>query len=226
MNQELTSNTSSDFTVNSTTGEAFISQRKLAELLNVSKSTISSWVSRAVNTDTSQGLTPEIMQSAVQYYALDCASPTMEAKELLKKIATAGAKAYLYREAGYTLNAVAEPKQELTLTESLKAMVAVSEAMDAFKAKQALMQKEIDEKASKEALAKLQRSFEGNQCPRGYLPKYKLAAHFDLPVSYFTDEFLGSVQQVTYPFSSGMGGLRTAVAYKLTDVMDLLGITE
>ena len=225
MNQELTSNTSSDFTVNPTTGEAFISRARLAVLLNVSPNTLKSHILRRGEADLNQPLTAESMQSCAAYFAYESSVKTPEAKAFLNKLLEAGAKAYIYHEAGYQISA-SEPKQELTLTESLKAMVAVSEAMDAFKAKQALMQKEIDEKATKEALAKLQRSFEGNQCPRGYLPKYKLATYFDLPVTHFTDEFLGSVCQVTYPFSSGMGGLRTAVAYKLTDVMDLLGITE
>ena len=226
MNQELTSNTSSDFTVNSATGEAFISQRKLAIELGIHHSSLQTHLAtRHPNVLISEGIPSNILQETATYFAYKSKAANATAEAFVTKLMEAGAKAYIYHQAGYQISAV-EPKKELTLTESLKAMVAVSEAMDAFKAKQALMQKEIDEKASKEALAKLQRSFEGNQCPRGYLPKYKLAAYFDLPVSYFTDEFLGSVQQVTYPFSSGMGGLRTAVAYKLTDVMDLLGITE
>ena len=226
MNQEITSNTSSDFTVNSTTGEAFISQRKLAIELGIHHSSLQTHLAtRHPNVLFSEGIPASILQETATYFAYKSKAANPTAESFVQKLMEAGAKAYIYHEAGYRISAN-EPKQELTLTESLKAMVAVSEAMDAFKAKQALMQKEIDEKASKEALAKLQRSFEGNQCPRGYLPKYKLATYFDLPVSYFTDEFLGSVQQVTYPFSSGMGGLRTAIAYKLTDVMDLLGITE
>ena len=225
MNQEITSNTSSDFTVNSATGDAFISRAKAAEILGIPVSTLKDWILKnpaAYSFNENNQLDGKSLQKLAMS---GVAKGYEKSAQFLEMTAEAGVKAYLYHQAGYQINAV-EPKQELTLTESLKAMVAVSEAMDAFKAKQALMQKEIDEKASKEALAKLQRSFEGNQCPRGYLPKYKLAAYFDLPVSYFTDEFLGSVQQVTYPFSSGMGGLRTAVAYKLTDVMDLLGITE
>lgn len=222
---ELTLNTQMDFTVNSTTGEAFISRAKAAEILNVPVRTLGDVINRRDITAANQPLNSEMLQYAAEYFAFDYKNPTTEARELLRKLSTAGAKAYIYHEAGYQISAV-EPKKELTLTESLKAMVAVSEAMDSFKAKQAAMQKEIDEKASKEALAKLQRTFEGNQCPRGYLPKYKLAIHFELPISHFTDEFLGSVQQIEYPFSSGMGGLRTAVAYRVTDVMDLLGITE
>lgn len=104
-NQISTIASNADFKVNMQTGEAYISQRKLAELLNVSKSAISGYISRAVKDDTSQGLTAEIMQSCVQYYALDCANPTEEAKELLRKIATAGAKAYLYHKAGYSVSA-------------------------------------------------------------------------------------------------------------------------
>lgn len=115
-----------DITVNIKTGEAFISQRKLAELLNVSKSAISSYISRAVKEDTSQGLTAEIMQSCVQYYALDCANPTEEAKQLLRKIATAGTKAYLYQEAGLTMSAV-QQQRPLTQLEAFKELVRLEE---------------------------------------------------------------------------------------------------
>ena len=110
-----TSTECSDIAVNTKTGEAFISQRKLAELLNVSKSTISSYISRVVKDDTSHGLTSEMMQSCVQHYALNCANPPEEAKQLLRELATAGAKAYLYHEAGYVVSAA--PIRQVALPE-------------------------------------------------------------------------------------------------------------
>ena len=74
----ITDNT--DFKVNTATGEAFISQRKTAELLGVSKSAISSWISRAVKADTSQGLTADLFAECGQYFALDSSVAASEAK--------------------------------------------------------------------------------------------------------------------------------------------------
>ena len=91
-----------DFKVNSQTGEAFISIRKTAELLGIAKSTLFDHISRTVNSDTKQGLTPEMLQISAQYYAL---SGKQEAIELLAKLAEAGAKAFIYHEAGYQVSA-------------------------------------------------------------------------------------------------------------------------
>lgn len=58
-----------DFTI-LTNGEAFISQRKAAELCGMANTTIQSFIkSRAANVDTKQGLTPDLLQKVVQYYA-------------------------------------------------------------------------------------------------------------------------------------------------------------
>jgi hypothetical protein len=93
-------------------GEAFISQRKAAELLGVANTSLQYYLenilSRAGNYDTSQGLSSEIFGFTVQYYALDARTPTGEARALLKQITTAGTKAYLYHLAGYTMNATSE----------------------------------------------------------------------------------------------------------------------
>ena len=57
---------SGDFTVDEDTGEAFISFRKLSELLNVPRSTIKS---RTTYCDTKQGISSDLMQEVGQYYA-------------------------------------------------------------------------------------------------------------------------------------------------------------
>ena len=213
-------------------GDAWIAQRKVAELCGLGKSAINDAIARKYSyaggwiLNENNQLDAKSAYDAVVHFVKE-GKPV--AIDTLCKIGEAGMKAFIYHLAGYQISAI-EQKREVTLADTFRNMAAMHEAWlesEKFnKAKHEAMQKEIDDKASKEALAKLQRTFEGNQCPRGYLPKYKLATYFDLPVSYFTDEFLGSVQQVSYPFSSGMGGLRTAVAYRVTDVMDLLGITE
>ena len=112
MQQQISTQTSNEVTVNTLTGEAYISQRKLAEKLSVPKSTVYNWLNSfvrnfegAVKPNTKQGLNSEIVAEAVQYFALDYSTPTQEAKELLRQINKAGAKAWLYHEAGYTVSA-------------------------------------------------------------------------------------------------------------------------
>lgn len=103
-----TTNVNSEIVVD-TNGEAYISQRKAAELLGVANTSLQYYLenvlSRAGNYDTSQGLSSEIFAFSVQYYALDARNPTDNAKALLKQITAAGVKAYLYHMAGYTMKA-------------------------------------------------------------------------------------------------------------------------
>ena len=70
MNQELTSSLQADFTVNSATGEAFISQTKLAEKLGIARSSLQKWLtSGGYNYMISEGIPSEIVQQAAVHYA-------------------------------------------------------------------------------------------------------------------------------------------------------------
>lgn len=100
----LATNVNSEIVVNTVTGEAYISQRKAAELLGVSQSSIRDFC-HSRNLVVEQGLSSEILSLATQYYALDARETRVEAKAFLKEIASAGAKAYLYHMAGYTMSA-------------------------------------------------------------------------------------------------------------------------
>lgn len=111
MTLQISTNTPThEIMVDSLTGEAFISQRKAAEKLGVARDSLKSYLERSVCTqqngeklEISQGLSSEIFAICTQYYALDARNPTAEAKELLRMISQAGAKAYLYHEAGIPL---------------------------------------------------------------------------------------------------------------------------
>lgn len=112
----------SEVTVNTYTGEAYISQRKAAELLGVARPSLQSYIERnlhPVNSELEQGLSSEIFANTIQYYALDARNPTAEAKTLLKQITQAGTKAYLYHLAGYTMG-VQQPKPAMTKQELLE----------------------------------------------------------------------------------------------------------
>jgi predicted transcriptional regulator len=111
-NGTQTQRANTEFRVDTTTGEAYISQRKAAELLGVARTSLQYYLentpSRPENCDISQGLSSEIFAFTVQYYALEARNPTSEAKALLKQITAAGVKAYLYHMAGYAINATSE----------------------------------------------------------------------------------------------------------------------
>jgi hypothetical protein len=106
----VNSSSNTEFRVDAATGEAFISQRKAAELLGVSQSAISQFcLSR--NLVVEQGLTSEIFELLISHYALDSRNPTDEAKALLRQITAAGVKAYLYAKAGYVMSASLPPAE-------------------------------------------------------------------------------------------------------------------
>ena len=65
---ELTLNTQMDFTVNSATGEAFISRAKAAEILNVPVRTLGDVINRRDITATNQPLNSEMLQYATVYF--------------------------------------------------------------------------------------------------------------------------------------------------------------
>ena len=112
-----------DVTVNLVTGEAFISFAEAAKRLNVPKTTLYDCINRMVKADTKQGLSSEMLSVAVQYFALDAKTVTTEAKELLRKISQAGAKAYLYHEAGLSIGVTQQrPLTQLEAYEELVRM--------------------------------------------------------------------------------------------------------
>ena len=122
----------SDFRVDAN-GEAYISQRKAAELLGVARDSLKSHLERNVCThengeklELSQGLTSGAFAICTQYYALDARNPTEEAKTLLKQITAAGVKAYLYSQAGYVMSAsLPSPEVSKPASEQLPVEVAV-----------------------------------------------------------------------------------------------------
>ena len=105
-NKNLATKNTTDFTVLDS-GEAYISQRKAAELLGVNPNTFMKWVRQHTNKgDTKQGLTPDLLQKGTQYYAY---KGNTTCQELMGKLLEAGAKAYIYHEAGYVISA--KPKE-------------------------------------------------------------------------------------------------------------------
>ena len=83
-------------------GEAFISQRKLAVLCGVDQSTINRYYA-SLNIDVNQGISDENAVLCITYYAIESKAANDTARKSLAIIAKAGMRAYLYHEAGYVL---------------------------------------------------------------------------------------------------------------------------
>ena len=124
MTTQISTTNPNEVTVNLVTGEAFISQTKAAAELGIARSSLQKWlVKEQVKYDVRQGLSSEILALAAGYYALDSAAATPEAKELLRKISQAGAKAYLYHEAGLSIGVTQQrPLTQLEAYEELVRM--------------------------------------------------------------------------------------------------------
>ena len=108
-----------EVTVNLATGEAYISNRKLAKELGLDESTTRKYFS-AQNISINQGVSAENMLSCTQHYAQ---KGYTEAINLLIKISQAGAKAYLYNEAGLSIGVTQQrPLTQLEAYEELVRM--------------------------------------------------------------------------------------------------------
>lgn len=83
-------------------GQAYISQRKLAEVLGVNENTLFSFINRKhKNYNTSRGLDAFLVKSASSYFAFDSPKKSKLARELVDKFMEAGALMYLYHQANY-----------------------------------------------------------------------------------------------------------------------------
>lgn len=119
--QQVTMLRSEDFTIMEN-GEAYISQKKLAEKCGIERTALTKAISRKASFVTGWNLN-EINQIHADsiplvtgYYAQQ---GYKEAAQFLMEIAKAGARAWVYHEAGYTFNVVekSEPMDELTILE-------------------------------------------------------------------------------------------------------------
>ena len=87
-------------------GDAYISQRKAAELLGVNDGTLRSYISRNHKLiNTFNGLDSKLLQTATAYFAFESRTKSKKAAEFLAQLAEAGAKAFIYRMAGYQIDA-------------------------------------------------------------------------------------------------------------------------
>lgn len=138
----LTTTPTSDFKVNPATGEAYISVKKTAELLGVPRTTLRDYLSATHIYDRKQGLTPEILSFSATHFS---AKGNQQAEQVLTKLTEAGAKAFIYHEAGYKIQAT--PTQENIPQTHIQAVEAYLQTLKELEAKSQVitMQTEIIE---------------------------------------------------------------------------------
>ena len=103
--QISTTQPSNEVTVNTLTGMATITRAGLARRLNVNVDTLKYYLRQRGKTQGNQPLDEDSVLDTTAYFAHNSQTPTQEAKDLLVQISKAGTKAYLYREAGYSVSA-------------------------------------------------------------------------------------------------------------------------
>lgn len=113
--KNLATQNQNDVTITET-GDAFISQRKLAHLCGVEQSNVSRFcASRKI--DVNQGISAENAFLCITHYAIESKVANDIARRALVKIGGAGMKAYLYHKAGYQMQAV-KPMTQLELMQN------------------------------------------------------------------------------------------------------------
>ena len=207
MKTQLQTQNSKEVTVNTSTGEAYISQRKAAEKLGVALSSLQHFC-RSLNSDVKQGLSSEIFSLSVTHYALDSKAATQEAKELLRMISQAGAKAYLYHEAGYVLNtAPRTPKSQIELA---RESVAQAQAMLALIETQTELQIETDRGEEYFSTKRIKELNNGVRIGGGKLARYAtklgipakpMFAHYPInaPTAWHISVWLAAYPNLNYP---------------------------
>lgn len=99
--KQLKTQNSKEIIVNTSTGEAYISNRRLSVLIDVPESTLRDYF-RAQKIVITQGVSSDLLSITAQHFA---EKGNMTALKFMGMISKAGAKAYLYHEAGYSVSA-------------------------------------------------------------------------------------------------------------------------
>ena len=128
--KNLATKNTTDFTITEN-GDALISQRKTAELCGVERNSIVHFFKD--KSDISQGVSDNQLASVVQYYAN---KGRAQAVQTLILFAKAGAKAYIYHEAGYKLKA--EKQLPQNFSEALRLAADLQDKNEALEAQKAL----------------------------------------------------------------------------------------
>lgn len=136
--KNLATKNTTDFTVTES-GDAYISQRKCAELCGVERNSIVHFFKE--KSDISQGVNSKDLQSVVQHYAQQGKE---QAVKTLCVFAEAGAKAYIYHEAGYVMEAKKPMSQLEMLAVGFQKMAEIEKQQEENSKQLAALQERLD----------------------------------------------------------------------------------
>lgn len=145
----------SDFKVNMQTGEAFISQRKTAELTGVPRTTIRDWLKADQEKSDNQKCPPtytvnennQLDAKSLQKLVLSAHLKGYEkCADLVEKLMEAGATAFICHMAGVHLQPKADPTLPQSHIEAVRAYLITLETVEAQEKRLGIQQKVIDHK--------------------------------------------------------------------------------
>lgn len=140
-----------DFKVNTVTGEAFISQRKAAELTGIPRQTLQDWLKADREKALNENIQPlykvnennQLDAKSLQKLVLSGIGKGYEkCTELLEKLMEAGATAFIYHQAGIKLQPVIDPTLPQTHIDAVRAYLRTLEVVEA-QSKQLGIQAEV-----------------------------------------------------------------------------------
>ena len=202
-------------------GEAYLTVAEAALRIGVSHQTLRAFVGKEeknkpvkleVNGKLINHLGEKLFADAVIYYA---EKGIPQAVQISIAIAKAGVKVFLFGAAGVEL-----PKQ--VPTDPFEFMHYQVDQLRLQKLETDRLEKV---KADKADLERIENSLRGTQCPKGYMPAYKLATLLKVPFNSSFKEVLKDVRYVKYPFTNGSGnGLqpKMATGYHVEDTRMLI----
>ncbi len=136
----------SDFKVNMESGEAFISQRKTAEITGIPKSTVNDWILKSpdtYNVNENNQLDAKSLQKLVfsgHHKGYE------KCTDLMEKLMEAGATAFICHMAGVTLQPTVNTALPQTHIEAVRAYLITLETVEAQEKRLGIQQKVIDHK--------------------------------------------------------------------------------
>ena len=140
----------SDFKVNMETGEAFISQRKTAELTGIPRTTIRDWLeadAKSVPPTYTVNENNQLDAKSLQKLVLSAHVKGYEkCADLVEKLMEAGATAFICHMAGVTLQPTVNTALPQTHIEAVRAYLITLETVEAQEKRLGIQQKVIDHK--------------------------------------------------------------------------------
>jgi predicted transcriptional regulator len=186
-------------------GEGYISQRGVARLIGVAQSTVNAHINKGSITY-KRNENNQLHEGSLMDLLRSIGNNNSQVLEIVKQIETMGVRTVFH--------GVVQPQQ----CDSIAIMRSMLDDLEIHRTEV----RRLDlVKAEQADLERLENSLRGTNCPKGYMPSYKLAEFLDTQFNTSFKNVLKDVRFVKYPFTNGNGnGLqpRLATGYHIEDV--------